>query len=399
LKVLQICNKAPYPANDGSSIAIYNLAKGLIVNGIELTLLTINTKKHFKADLEIPHDFYQKSNYQSVYQNTNTTLIGALINLFSNTSYFVSRFNFKDFEIALIETLSKQSFDIIQLEGVFMGIYLPYIRKYSNAKIVLRAHNIEHLIWQRHLENEKNVLKKIYLQLQNKRLKKFELTVFNNVDGIVPITEQDEKKINEIAPNKPTFSCVTGIDLNQYKANSKAIETNTIFHFASMDWLPNEEAVEWFINLVWPIVIEQNPTIKLILAGRGMPDKFKKLASNSIQIIEDVKSSEAFYAHYDIMLVPLLSGSGLRIKLVEGLAYGKPIITTKIGAEGIPYVNQHHMLVADHPHEFAKAISHLIKDPDFKKKLQSNARLLAEEKFDYKKIAQELIQFYKNIKA
>lgn len=180
LSILQICNKAPYPANDGSSIAIYNMARGFLANKVELHLLCINTKKHFKPDEGVPPDFRKQSHYRSVYRNTNTSIMGALLNLFSTRSYFVSRFKFNSFEHELTETLKKKKFDIIQLEGVFMGVYLPVIRKYSEAKVVLRAHNIEHYIWNRHALVEKNLLKRVYFNLQNKRLKRFELSVFKS---------------------------------------------------------------------------------------------------------------------------------------------------------------------------------------------------------------------------
>ena len=129
-KVLQIANKAPYPANDGSSIAIFNMAQGFIENDIPLHLLTINTKKHFKADSEVPQDFKSKSHYASVYGDTNTSAMGAFFNLFTGSSYFVSRFYFKAFEKKLAETLKSQTFDIIQIEGLFMGVYIDIIKKY-----------------------------------------------------------------------------------------------------------------------------------------------------------------------------------------------------------------------------------------------------------------------------
>lgn len=190
-KVLQICNKAPFPANDGSSIAIYNMARGLIENKVELTLLTINTKKHFKPDDGVPVDFKTNSNYVSIYRNTNTSFWGALLNLFSPKSYFVSRFYFKKFEDKLIDLLKTQQFDLIQLEGLFMAVYINTIKKHSKAKITLRAHNVEHFIWDRHIQNENSWLKKTYLSLQNKRLKRFEIDVLSKVDAVVPITETD----------------------------------------------------------------------------------------------------------------------------------------------------------------------------------------------------------------
>lgn len=398
MRILQLSNKAPYPANDGSSIAICTLAEGLADNGVELHLLPINTKKHFKADEKIPLDFKQKTHYHSVYKNTDTSALGALFNLFSSRSYFVSRFYFKEYETVLIEKLKQQQFDIVQLEGVFMATYIDTIRKYSKAKIVLRTHNVEHQIWERHLEIEKNSLKKIYLDLQNKRLKTFEINAFKAVDAIVTITDEDKKSISKITSDKPLHTCLTGINLKQYKQVSGPKIVNTLFHFASMDWLPNIEAVDWLMNNVWPKVIEKHPQANLILAGRGMPDRFKDLNSTQIQVIEHIENSEHFYNAYDIMLVPLWSGSGLRIKLVEGLAYGKAIITTSIGAEGIPYQNNKDLMIADTESEFAKAICTLSTDADLKHNLQLNARKLAEKHFDYKTLASDLIQFYKGLK-
>lgn len=394
MRILQISNKAPYPANDGSSIAICNLAEGLADTGAELHLLSINTKKHFKPDEKVPIEFKSKTHYRSVYKDTNTTVLGALLNLFSKQSYFVSRFNFKEFENVLIQKLKSQAFDVIQLEGVFMASYIPLIRKHSKAKIVLRSHNVEHQIWERHLKQEKNPIKKFYLSLQNKRLKQFELNSFNLVDAIITITNDDKKNIAQISSNKNIHTCLTGLDLSAYKPVLNPEKHNTLFHFASMDWMPNIEAVDWLMNEVWPKVISKQKNAQLVLAGRGMPERFKKLACENVEIIENIDSSEKFYNTYDIMLVPLWSGSGLRIKLVEGLAYGKAIVTTSIGAEGIPYKNNSDLIIADEANSFAESIIRLLQNTDVKQSLQLHARKLAELHFDYRKLAADLILYY-----
>lgn len=400
MKILQLCNKAPFPANDGSSIAISTLAEGLADNGIELHLLPINTKKHFKPEENISLEFKQKTNYQSVYRDANTSIAGAFLNLFSSQSYFVSRFFFKEYETQLINKLKNNSFDIIQIEGVFMATYIPTIKQYSKAKIVLRSHNVEHQIWERHLANEKSSVKKTYLSLQNSRLKSFEINVFNQVDAIVTITDEDKKTIASIYPNKPIYTCLTGINLTSYQQVVTPKHPDTLFHFASMDWMPNIEAVDWLLKEVWDDVLKQQPNAKLVLAGRGMPERFKSRqgVTSNITIIDDVKDSAEFYKTYDIMLVPLWSGSGLRIKLVEGLAYGKAIITTSIGAEGIPYSSGKDLIIADSGEDFTKAIIELLNNASLKQNLQSSSRKLAEQTFDYKTIAKQLIDFYKEIK-
>ncbi|HEX7413282.1 MAG TPA: glycosyl transferase family 4, partial [Bacteroidia bacterium] len=174
MRLLQLTNKPPYPPNDGSSIAVYNMSCGLLTNQVDLTLLSINTKKHFKPDDEIDIDFKTKSKYQSVYHDTDVTVMGAFLNLFSNQSYFVSRFYFKAFEERLISILNEKEFDIVQLESIFLGDYIPIIRNHSKAKITIRTHNAEHLIWQRIIANEKSLVKRKYLLLQADRLKIYE---------------------------------------------------------------------------------------------------------------------------------------------------------------------------------------------------------------------------------
>lgn len=398
LSILQICNKAPFPANDGSSIAIYNMAQGLIDNGVKLHLLTINTKKHFKADSEVPSDFKQNSNYRSVYQNTDTSAIGAFLNLFSSQSYFVSRFYFANFNDQLIEILSKNTFDIIQLEGVFMAVYIDTIKKYSKAKIVLRAHNIEHKIWERHLNSSKKSLKNFYLSIQNKRLKKFELEVLAKIDAIVPITDHDKVVFEQLGFKNKQFTCITGVNVATYQARSTIqIKPNTIFYFGSMDWMPNQEAVKWFLENCWDTVSKAVPDSKFVIAGRGMPKSFLQLNLPNVLIIENVKDSKSFYEQYQIMLVPLLSGSGLRIKIIEGMAYGKAIVSTKVGAEGIFCDPKNDLIIADSAGDFSNAVIELLNNNDKIKKLEENATAFAYKEFDNKNVVSRLVNFYNTL--
>lgn len=395
LKLLQISNKAPYPANDGSSIAIYNMAYGFIENNVDLYLLTINTKKHFKPDADVPSNFKLKSNYTSIYKDTDTTPLGAVLNLFSNQSYFVSRFYFKDFETQLIKTLQNNQFDIVQLEGLFMGVYIDIIKKYSNAKVILRAHNVEHLIWERHLKNESNPFKKWYLGLQTKRLKQFEIETFNKVDAIVSITNFDKAEFEKLKCGKPIYTCITGVNVSDYQQKiSEVIKPNTVFYFASMDWLPNQEAVKWFLDNCWETINREVPDAKFIIAGRGMPNSLKQLNKPNVVIIENVTNGKLFYQQHQLMVVPLLSGSGLRIKIIEGMAYGKAIVSTSVGAEGIHYTNNENIIIADTANDFSKKVIELLKNKSLQESLQIKATELAYNKFDNVKVVAELVNYY-----
>lgn len=397
MRLLQLTNKPPYPPNDGSSIAVYNMTCGLINNGVEVTLLCINTKKHFKADDDVDADFRKKSNYSSVYQDTDVTTAGALANLFSSQSYFVSRFYFKAFEKKLIAILKEKEFGIIQLESIFLGNYIPIIKKYSQAKISIRTHNAEHLIWERMITNESNFLKKKYLSLQNNRLKKFEKKVLQSADVIVPITEIDKVYFESWGVTKKYHVSPTGIQLQQYQVDYSTELPDSVFHFGSMDWMPNEEAVLWFINNVWEKVLAKIPRAKFYVIGRGMSSKMISLNKPNVVVIGKIQNAEKVYQHYCAMVVPLLSGSGMRIKMIEGMAYGKPIVSTHVGVEGIAVNSGKNCIVADNPVDFANAIIQILQDKEKRNSLQTEARHFIEQHFENNILVKQLVDFYRTL--
>jgi glycosyltransferase involved in cell wall biosynthesis len=397
MRLLQLTNKPPYPPNDGSSIAVYNMTCGLLSNNTDVTLLCINTKKHFKSDEEVDIEFRKKSKYISVYQDTDVTLPGAIANLFTRQSYFVSRFYFKKFEKKIISLLQEKEFDIIQLESIFLGNYIPIIRKYSTAKIIVRTHNAEHLIWERMRANESNLIKRKYLFLQTERLKKFEKKVLQSVDAIVPITEIDKQYFENWGVKKRYHVSPTGIQLQQYVVDHSTELPDSVFHFGSMDWMPNEEAVLWFINNVWEKVLAQVPRAKFYVIGRGMSAKITALNKPNVVIAGKIQNAEKVYHHYSVMVVPLLSGSGMRIKMIEGMAYAKPIVSTGIGAEGISVTSGKNCLLTDNPDDFAHAVIEILSDQGKRAALQKEARNFIEQNFENTGLVKKLVDFYKTL--
>jgi glycosyltransferase involved in cell wall biosynthesis len=279
-----------------------------------------------------------------------------------------------------------------------MSSYIPVIRQYSTAKIVLRAHNIEHIIWERHNESVTNPIKKAYLTLQTTRLKKQELTAFQQVDYIVPITPIDEKILEQWVDKSKMQTVLTGVDLTEYQLeNDPLYESKSVFCFGSMDWLPNQQAVEWFLERCWPLVLDKTPSCKFIIAGRNIPDSFKQMASKHIHVLENVPTSNEIYSRYNVMVVPLQSGSGLRIKIVEGLSFGKAIVSTPIGCEGIDVQNNRDLLIAETPEKFADAVIELVENNERRNSIELNAKSFAKEHLDNIKLTATLVRFYNSI--
>jgi glycosyltransferase involved in cell wall biosynthesis len=188
---------------------------------------------------------------------------------------------------------------------------------------------------------------------------------------------------------------LVGIDLKEYQNLDTEINHVGVFHIGAMDWLPNIEGVEWLINKVWiPGIQPVKNDLKLFLAGRNMPEKFFSLNRPTIVNDGEVADAKKYMASKTIMLVPLLSGGGMRVKIAEGMASGKTIISTRIGAEGIPYTENKNIVIADTVEEFTKAILHCVQEKSFCKNIAENARILAGECFDNEKIGLNLIEFY-----
>lgn len=276
-----------------------------------------------------------------------------------------------------------------------MASYIPEIKKYSSAKIVLRAHNVEHQIWERHIQGESRVSRKWYLQIQNQRLKKFELNAIKQVDAIVPISKVDEDAFKALGFEGKMITCMTGVDINGYRQISVPIKNRSVFYIGSMDWMPNQEAVTWFIKNCWPIIRKEVPEARFYAGGKGMPLHFFHITEPGVTIIENVSSAPAFFMEHEVMVVPLLSGSGIRIKIIEGMSYGKAIVSTRVGAEGIGYTDGKNILIADDPEQFAASVIHLLTMPEQRLKIETEALNYATNHFDNRMVVQPLIDFYK----
>jgi len=394
MKILMLCNKSPWPKREGGPIAMHAMISGLIQAGHSVKVLAANTNKYNIDPNSIPADFKEKTQIEFVDIDLSLNVWDALYNVITLKSYHVTRFHTKAFEQKLTEILRKDKYDIIQLEMLYMATYLDIIRKYSKAPVVLRAHNIEHKIWQRIADNCPNPFKRLYLDHLYRTLKRFEIGIINKLDGIVAITPVDARNLDRLSHSTNIISIPFGINLDTLPEQPVQPEEASLFHIGTMNWFPNEEGIKWLISEVWPLVHQRLPDIELHLAGRYMPDWLLKLNIPKINVEGEVPDVWEYMQQYSIMVVPLFSGSGIRIKIVEAMAAGKAIITTAIGAEGINYENGQHLLIAKDARSFADAIIKLYNDKDLRDNLGKNARKLISKEHDNNKLMQKLTGFY-----
>ena len=399
MKILQLCLRVPLPPYDGATIAMYNLAESLTASGAAVKMLSFNTKKHFMDANSIDAALLDKYKLETVFLDASVNAWDAFTNLFKpNESYNIVRFDSAAFHQKLKEILQSETFDFILFEGLFLSPYLQTVRTFSKAKCILRAHNVEWLIWKRLAAATTNSLKKIYLYFLSDRLKRYENKVINNFDAIVAISELDKNLFLRDGCNIPIEVAPTGMNTAKYN-NIEQMDADSLslFHLGSMDWLPNIEAVDWLLKDIWPMIQQKSNKVHLFLAGKNMNPKYFNIKSENLIVAGEIKDALKFMENKQIMVVPLLSGGGIRIKILEGLAAGKVIVSTSTGAEGINYSDKKNILIADTPEDFTKTILSLLNNPNLLNNIAREAQILARTQYDNILIGKKLAGFLKTI--
>jgi polysaccharide biosynthesis protein PslH len=400
MKVLLICHKMPFPVHDGGAFSSYHTTLGLVSQNADVRLLAINSTRHPVNIETIPQDFVEKTSFSCVTVDTRLKPMDAFFNLFSSQSYFVGRFYSDSFRRHLIGILQNEKFDIVHLEHIYLGVYLPVIKKYSDAKLVIRPQNVENQVWQRYLQGVADPFKKTFLKIAVNRLAHFEKQVARMVDGIIAISDNDAVAFSRYAPGAAIASIPVGFDFNSIKnfdSERHYKKFPVFYHLGSMDWAPNQQGIHWFIKKVMPAVVRRCPDFVFWIAGKNMPEWCFRLANKHLMVDGAVRDALEYHQDKSVMIVPLLSGGGLRVKIIEAMALGKTVISTTIGAEGIHCTNNENILIADTAEKFAAQIQRCKNAVDWCKRIGKNARQLAIEHYDREQTAKQMINFYQKI--
>ncbi len=395
MKILQLCKKFPYPLKDGEAIAVNSISKSLHQLGCEVTLLSMNTTKHFYDITQLPAHFNHYAAIHTELIDNRLKPWAAFTNLFSKKSYHISRFESAAFHHKLIQLLQSQAFDIIQLESPYLAPYIPTIRQYSKAKISMRAHNVEHEIWHRVAFNSRFLPKKWYLKHLTKKLQRYEIEQLKNYDLLVPITQRDLDIFQYLGYQNAAVVAPVGVNAKDYQTDFSSFQQELSLGFiGSLDWMPNQEGLRWFLEEVWQQLHQRFPHLHFHIAGRNAPNWLKQLNLPNVVFHGEVADASAFINKHSVMIVPLFSGSGMRVKILEGMALGRVVITTSMGLEGIDATPHREVLLADTAASFVEAIALCHQDATFAQKISEQARRFVLQQYDNQEIAQQLLQAY-----
>jgi glycosyltransferase involved in cell wall biosynthesis len=394
LKILFLCNRVPFPPHDGGAILMYDLVHNLARQGVDVTVLAINTPKHFQPEGVLG----TAVRLLTVPVNTNLSVFKALVNLFKSIPYNFERFMSPAYARQLAALLESETFDLIQVEGSQMAWYLPLIRQYSAAPVVLRAHNVEYTIWERLARHEKQFWKRRYFKILARKIKAFEKAYLPLFDAIAAITAEDTARLAALGVASQVAVIPAGVQRERLPLRPDLVpRPKTLFWIGSLNWQPNLEGLDWFLHKVWPALRQAHPDLELHLAGSFQPDFWQLLPLHQVQVHGFVPDAALFMQQYELMLVPLLSGGGMRVKIVEGLALGKAVLTTTVGAEGVQGKAGEHFLVADDAQAWIRLLDAYVRGAWQPGAFQTKARELVDKLYDNEIVVTQYLSLYREL--
>lgn len=388
MNVLYISSKPAYPKTDGGTFAVASFIDTLIGANCNITYLTISTEKHPFNKTSFPEQVIEKMSIDSCFVDTSVRPLKALIHLFKKGSFNVDRFYSDEMRAKIVLLLNNQSFDTVILDSLFSTPYLSAIRSHFDGKIFVRTHNVEGDLWSYYAESASG-LKSLYLKKLASDLQRYEVETLQQCDGILSISDADKDRFKELGITTASETLPVGI-LNQ--AGPMDYANNTVYHFGSMNWEPNRESVEQLLS-IWDRVLHAVPQAKCVIAGSDSDKYYTSNSTKNIEVLGFVDDPVEFSQKMGILVAPIRTASGIRIKILEAMNAGIPIITTTVGALGIDHATTNCLLIADTPDLLVEKTVALIKSEELRKEIGTNGRDYLNKNHNIADTSQKLIEF------
>lgn len=320
-----------------------------------------------------------------------TFYTGVARHVIDRLPYAVAKYRSEAYRSTLLKLLDESPVDLIVCDFLVPAVNLP---DRLPCPAVLFTHNVESEIWRRHTEQQTSAIRRWLYGLQHRRMLDFERNTLARFDAVLAVSEQDRNTFEELYPGaarRPAFVVPTGVDVSYFSQEEPRTNRPQLVFTGSMDWLPNEDAMTFFCRDVLPIIRARVPDVELTIVGREPTRGVRNLAAqHGVVVTGRVDDIRPFVRDAAVYIVPLRIGGGTRLKIFEAMAMGKAVVSTAIGAEGLPVVHDRHLLIADEPQSFADAVVRLLEDPSSRHRLGRAARDLVATRFDWAVVASEL---------
>jgi polysaccharide biosynthesis protein PslH len=307
--------------------------------------------------------------------------------LFSYQPYSIAKYCRPEAQKRLGSLLEKESYDVIVCDFIFAAGVIPW--NWHIPK-VLFTHNVEATIWRRHYEVAKNPLWKTISRWEWRKMAAAERRYLHLADRVLTVSESDRDTFASFLDPRKITVIPTGVDIDYFHPFPVEEKSGSLVFTGSMDWLPNEDAIFYFVEAILPLIKHQHPSVSLEVVGRNPSRKLQALleTEKSMRLTGWVEDIRPFLARCSVSIVPLRIGGGTRLKIFEAMAMGKAVVSTGIGAEGLPVQSGKNILLADAPQDFAASVVSLLRDSNQRNRLGTAARILVEENYSWRKVAE-----------
>ena len=389
MKILWLKTELLHPVDKGGKIRTYHLLKHLKTDH-HITYLTLDdgsapaeaaeqANEYCHELIRIPHATREKF--------SSGFYAELALNLASSLPYAIRKYKSPAMTAAIRALVAKSHFDVIICDFLAPAVNLP---RGLQCPVVLFQHNVEAAIWRRHFEVQKNAAKRMYLKWQWLKMQRFEGSICRRVDRVIAVSDADAETMQDDYRIEKVYPIPTGVDVEFFRPNpNAAVKPNSLVFTGSMDWLPNEDGINYFNSEILPLIQKSLPGVTLTVVGRNPSRKLLELAQRDPSIIvtgrvDDVRPYMERAAAY---IVPLRIGGGTRLKIYEALVMEKPTISTTVGAEGLPLRDGVELVLRDDPRGFADAVVKILTDSNFATQLSKNAAQLVRQNFGWDRVS------------
>jgi len=399
MRILLVTSILPYPPISGFPIRVYNLLKRM-ANEHEVWLVSLNSDlvnpehvsqlqklcKGVKVIIE-PH----RRGFDKPLDWLRYLMAGIPPDL---------RFNYNERLISTIRELASQvDFDVVQIEDTYMARYLEALPRGFRAKTVLTFHDVIFRKYARIYKIQPKLRKKFRHWLHSTMMRRWEPNYAEKFDLCVAMSEVDRALLLSVNPRLKVDIIPNGVDTKVYQALPYDTSTESLLFVGDMDYVPNVDAVLFFNREILPRIQKVIPDVEMWVVGMNPPDTVKQLDGKTLHVTGRVESVWPYYQCSNVCVIPLRAGGGTRLKILEAMALGRPVVSTSIGCEGLEVLDGANILIADNPEVFAQKTLLLLKNNEFRQQIIYNARQLVETHYDWDILADNYNQAIIRLKS
>jgi polysaccharide biosynthesis protein PslH len=394
LRVLFITEFLPWPLTSGGRIRTFHILQQLALRH-HVTLITQKAAQDSEGEERLRSMVSQLYAVDLKPRSSIKKTLGVAASVVVNEPYVGAYGHYRKPLARMIKKIAQQQrFDIVHLDHLDAAVYLPDCA--PNSAVYLDQHNHETSLLKSTRDNTSKFFLCWYLSSQLPKLARFEKKILNSVDGIGVVSTEDGRIMSAVAPHAAVEIIPNGVDLAFFDVPRQPIPFR-ILTVGSLDWLPNIEGLIWFLDHVWPRVLENRPQTILEVVGRNPAQTLLKRRDHHVKVIGSVPDVREYLAKASVFVVPLFAGGGTRLKVLEAMSMRTPIVSTHIGIEGIDCMDGKHVLVATDPEDFAYKVVKLLDEPALAVPLLTASRALVEQHYGWNAIGERLDAFYRRI--